>query len=63
VVFSENLGEIDVTLEEAYEGIILQTSIETASLSAVIPFAGGPGDYTITFSLPSGKVYYGEFHL
>ena len=59
--FDSNLGVISVVLEEASEGIILQTPIDTSSLSAVIPFSGDPGEYCITITLPSGNVYEGRF--
>lgn len=61
--FDSNLGCVDVVLEEAFEGIILQTSVDTSTLSAIIPFNAAPGEYLITFTLPSGSVYQGTFDI
>ena len=47
--FSSNLGEIEVEV------------IDTQFLSAIVPVTGGPGHYIITFTLPSGQQYQGEF--
>jgi hypothetical protein len=47
--FSSNLGEIEVEV------------IDTQFLPAIVPISGGPGHYIITFSLPSGQQYQGEF--
>lgn len=63
LTFEANLGEIDVVLEESSEGIILQTSVDTSTLSAIIPFNAAPGEYCITFTLPSGSVYEGCFEI
>jgi len=63
LTFSADLGDIDIVLEEASEGVILQTSVASSSLSAIIPFSGAPGEYYITFTLPSGSVYEGRFDI
>ena len=47
--FSSNLGDIEVE------------AIDTQFLSAIVPVTGGPGHYIITFTLPSGQQYQGEF--
>ncbi len=47
--FSSNLGEIEVE------------AIDTQFLSAIVPVTSGPGHYIITFTLPSGQQYQGEF--
>ena len=61
--FDSNLGVINVVLEEESEGIILQTPIDTSSLSAIIPFSGTSGEYYITFTLPTGTIYEGQFEI
>ena len=61
VSFSEDIGEVEITLEEAFEGIILQTSVDSSELSVMLPFSGAPGEYIITFQRTSGAVYYGTF--
>ena len=44
-----------------YNGYYDICFINTMFLSAVIPIYGGPGHYIITFTLPSGQQYQGEF--
>ena len=61
LTFSSNLGYVDVSLEEAYSGLILQTVVDSSTLSAILPFSGDPGEYSITFSLSSGVEYEGSF--
>ena len=61
--FSNDIGEVDVTLEEASQGIILQTSVDSSELSAILPFGGAAGEYTITFTLPTGVLYIGGFSI
>lgn len=59
--FSEDLGDVDVTLEEYNDGLILHTVIDTSSPTAIINFSGDSGDYVITFTLSSGDEYVGLF--
>ena len=59
--FSTCLGDVDVTLEEYYDGLILHTVIDTSSPTAIINFSGDSGDYIITFTLASGVEYVGTF--
>ena len=47
--FSSNLGDIEVE------------AIDTQFLPAIVPISGWPGHYIITFTLPSGQQYQGEF--
>ena len=61
LTFSSNLGYVNVSLEEAYSGLILQTVVDSSTLSAILPFSGDPGEYSITFSLSSGVEYEGSF--
>ena len=49
--FSSNLGDIEVE------------AIDTQFLPAIVPISGGPGHYIITFTLPSGQQYQGEFDI
>lgn len=59
VVFTENLGEVVAEISTAAGGNIQIDSCPTPNgLMFYIPFAG---DYIITFILPNGDEYYGEF--
>ena len=59
VVFTENLGEVVVEISTATGGNVQVDSCSTPNgLMFYIPFAG---DYIITFILPNGDEYYGEF--
>ena len=59
VVFTENLGQVAVEIATA-SGISIEcTSIQTPNgLQFFIP---NEGDYIVTFTLPNGDEYYGEF--
>ena len=63
ITFSNDLGEVDVTVEEASQGIILQTSVDSSELSAILPFGGAAGEYMISFTLQTGVSYCGLFEL
>ena len=59
--FTSNLGEIEVEVLNTITGYYDSGFIVTWPLSAIIPISGGPGHYIITFILPSGQQYQGEF--
>ena len=59
VVFSENLGQVSVEVSTVSGASVHYTSVLTPNgLQIYIPNAG---DYVITFTLPNGDEYYGEF--
>ncbi len=59
VVFSENLGQVAVTITTATGGPVEGTStITPTGIMFYIPLAG---DYIVNFTLPNGDEYYGEF--
>ena len=59
VVFTENLGQVAVEVTTALGGAVECLSITTPNgLQIYIP---NTGDYIITFTLPNGDEYYGEF--
>ena len=61
VVFSENLGQVDVEVTTALGGTVEYLSITTPNgLQFYIPNAG---NYIVTFTLPNGDEYYGEFEV
>ena len=59
--FSSNLGQVEVSVSEAAEGLIMSTVVDSSTLSAILPFSGDPGEYSITFSLSTGDEYDGSF--
>ena len=61
LTFTDNLGNVEVSVEEAFGGLLLHTFVNSSTLGAVLPFSGGTGEYSITFTLPSGVVYNGSF--
>lgn len=59
VFFTENLGQVAVEVSSATGASIEYLSILTPNgLQIYIPNAG---DYIVTFTLPNGDEYYGEF--
>ena len=59
VTFSENLGQVSVVVTTALGGYVECLSITTPNgLQIYIP---NTGDYIVTFTLPNGDEYYGEF--
>ena len=59
VAFTENLGEVTVEITSATGGYVQVDSCLTPNgLMFYIPLAG---DYIVTFTLPNGDEYYGEF--
>lgn len=59
VVFTENLGQVAIEIATASGTPVECTSIQTPNgLQIFIPNAG---DYIVTFTLPNGDEYYGEF--
>lgn len=59
VMFTENLGQVDVEVSTASGAQVDCLSVLTPNgMQFYIPFEG---DYIITFTLPNGDEYYGEF--
>ena len=59
VVFTENLGQVAVEVSTTLGESVQYTLIQTPNgLQIYIPNAG---NYIITFTLPDGDEYYGEF--
>ena len=59
VVFSENLGQVSVEVATGSGVTVDCVSVLTPNgIQFIIPLAG---DYIITFTLPNGDEYYGEF--
>ena len=59
VVFTENLGQVAIEVTTSTGGPVDGTStITPTGIQIYIPDAG---DYIVTFTLPNGDEYYGEF--
>lgn len=59
VVFTENLGQVAIEISTATGGYVQTESCLTPNgLMFYIP---NTGDYIVTFTLPNGDEYYGEF--
>jgi hypothetical protein len=59
VAFTENLGQVAVEVTTASGALVDGTTTITPNgVQIYIPLAG---DYIVTFTLPNGDVYYGEF--
>ena len=59
VVFTENLGQVTIEVTTASGATVDYTSVITPNgLQFYIP---NTGDYIVTFTLPNGDEYYGEF--
>lgn len=59
--FSYNLGEIEVEVLNSTTGGRFTSIVDTQFLYAIIPVNLGPGHYIITFTLPSGQQFQGDF--
>ena len=61
VVFTENLGQVAIEVSIVGGGEVETTSIYTPS--GVIIYIPYSGSYIVTFTLPNGDEYYGEFEV
>ena len=61
VVFTENLGQVAIEVESSIYGELETQSTPTPN--GVIIYIPNTGSYTVTFTLPNGDVYYGEFEV
>lgn len=61
VTFSQNLGEVSIDISTASGATIFCLSVQTPTgYQYYIPTTGS---YVITFTLPNGDEYYGEFEV
>ena len=59
VIFTENLGQVDVEITTSTGGYVqVDSCITPNGIQFYIPNAG---DYIVTFTLSNGDEYYGEF--
>ena len=61
VVFTENLGQVNIDITTAAGASVDYNSLNTPNgVNFYIPFTGS---YVVTFTLPNGDEYYGEFEV
>lgn len=61
VVFTENLGQVNIEVSSVSGG---ETQVEsTPTPNGVLFYITDTGSYIVTFSLPNGDEYYGEFEV
>lgn len=58
--FSQPCGTVQISFSNLYDGSYYSTSVN-GSGTVVIPLALTSGSWTVTFTLPGGAVYIGEF--
>ncbi|MBQ9450724.1 MAG: hypothetical protein IJQ93_11570 [Bacteroidales bacterium] len=56
-----DLGTIVIEIENQTTGEYSQSLVNALAGPMLLPISGTAGQWTITFTLPSGVVYYGEF--
>lgn len=61
VVFTENLGQVNIEVSSVSGGEIQVESTPTPN--GVIFYIADTGSYIVTFFLPNGDEYYGEFEV
>ena len=61
IVFTENLGQVEIEVSFIGGGEVETTSHHTPS--GVIIYIPYSGSYIVTFTLPNGDEYYGEFEV
>ena len=61
IAFTENLGNVFVEITNSCGAIMNFASLETPTGYQF--FINIPGRYTVTFTLPNGDGYYGEFEV
>lgn len=61
VSFSGDFGYVDINVENTTTGTFSHYQADSGIPSASIPAPSSSGNYSITFTLSSGQVYFGEF--
>ena len=61
VVFLENLGQVNIVITDANDHEIRVESTPTPT--GVNIYISNTGSYVVTFTLPNGDEYYGEFEV
>lgn len=61
--FYQDLGEVEVVVENMLTGECFDGSVDSAAGYAVLPISGTSGYYTVSFITESGAEYSGQFEL
>ncbi len=61
VSFLQDLGNVEITIDEESNGTIFQTVVDSSTLSAFLPLNMSSGVFSIYFTTSSGAEYYGQF--
>lgn len=63
ITFMNTLGEVEENVTNHSTGDYLGGTLDANAGTVILPISGDEGFYTVTFILPNGTEYYGEFEL
>ena len=63
ITFLNDLGNMDVNVTNHTTGEYISGTMNAAAGVTMLPISGTEGFYTITFTLPGGREYTGDFEL
>ncbi|MDE7127314.1 MAG: DUF3244 domain-containing protein [Bacteroidales bacterium] len=63
ITFLNDLGSMDVNVTNHTTGEYISGTMNAAAGVTMLPISGTEGFYTITFTLPGGREYTGDFEL
>lgn len=61
ISFLQDIGNVEISIDEESNGTILQTVVDSSTLSAFLPLNMSSGVFCIYFTTSSGAEYYGQF--
>lgn len=63
ISFFQDIGDVEISIDEESNGTILQTVVDSSILSTVLPLNMNSGMFSIYFTTASGAMYSGQFSL
>lgn len=63
ITFLQDLGNVEMNVTNHSTGEYLEGATTATTGTTVLPISGTEGVYTITFTLPNGTEYEGEFEI
>ncbi len=63
VYFLGDIGELEISVVNIYTGESVDAVVDSSEGQIMMPVSGTAGLYSVSFLLPDGKEYYGEFEL
>lgn len=63
IYFLGDIGELEISVLNIYTGESFDIVADSSDGQIMIPVSGATGLYFVSFLLPDGKEYYGEFEL